>query len=166
MSREIITYGEPILRKPANEVVLPNEGLEELIEEMFQIMYKEKGIGLAAPQIGLDMRLAVIDIGREDVEKLVLINPKVVSREGECIAEEGCISVPGITGNVRRSREVVIETSDPAGNRRTVRCPGMLARTVEHEIDHLDGILIMDKMSTVEKSLLSSKLRKLRKGKR
>jgi len=163
MKKELTTYGQTVLSRRMKEVVLPDETLSGLIDEMFDIMYREKGIGLAAPQIGLDMKLAVIDIGRRDVERLVLINPMIISRKGECVAEEGCLSIPGVSGNVMRSREVVVETWDTAGNRRTMKCVGLLARAVEHELDHLDGLLIIDRMSTVERSLMSSKLKKLKK---
>ncbi len=163
MKRELTKYGDRVLREPAQEVPLPDEDLQTLIEEMFNIMYREKGVGLAAPQIGLNIQLAVVDIGRRDFERLVLINPVIVSKEGECVAEEGCLSIPGISGSVKRSREIIVETSDTAGTRRAVRCSGLLARAVEHEIDHLNGVLVIDRISTVERSLLSSKLKKLRK---
>ena len=163
MERELTKYGSAVLREPTKEVPLPDEGLQDLIDGMFEIMYREKGVGLAAPQIGLSMRLAVIDLARRDVERLVLINPVVISKDGECVADEGCLSIPGITGSVKRSKEITVETSDPAGNRRTVECAGLLARAVEHEMDHLNGVLVIDRMGAVERSLLSSKLKKLRK---
>lgn len=163
MERELTKYGSAVLREPAKEVPLPAEGLQDLIDEMFGIMYREKGVGLAAPQIGLNMKLAVIDLARRDVDRLVLINPVVISKDGECVAEEGCLSIPGIAGSVKRAKEIAVETSDPAGNRRTVKCTGLLARVVEHEMDHLNGVLVIDRMGAVERSLLSSKLKKLRK---
>lgn len=135
--------GDEVLRKVSREVDVINEKIITLLKDMADTMYEADGVGLAAPQIGILKRLVVIDVGGGLLE---LINPKIVSETGEQIETEGCLSLPGILGEVKRPAEVVVEATDPNGEKIVVRGDGLLARALCHEIDHLNGILFKDKV--------------------
>ncbi|MBI4419307.1 MAG: peptide deformylase [Gemmatimonadetes bacterium] len=161
--RPIHLLGSPPLRERAGEVGAPTDEVRRLIRDLVDTMHAAKGIGLAANQIGINRRVAVVQTGAE-TEPIVLIDPLIVEREGEIVAEEGCLSIPDIYADVARSARVVVETTTPEGQR--VRVPGtdLTARAIQHEIDHLDGLLFLDRLSLFKRRLLLRKWKNLRKG--
>jgi len=175
MSLPICTYGNPILRKKAEEVKIVNDEIRALAKEMLETMYEERGVGLAAEQVGRSERMFVIDIppdsdiGEGDVRDnpevempLILINPKITGHTDDVqIGEEGCLSFPEIFANVERWYEVDAEYTDLDGIVRQLHAKGLLSRAVQHELDHLDGILLVDRMSHVKKVALGGKLKRL-----
>jgi peptide deformylase len=145
---DIRVLGDPILRKETAPLNAVTDEVRRLIDDMFETMYAAKGIGLAAPQVGRTERLAVIDV---DDQQLVLINPRVVLREGESRAEEGCLSIPDIYGDVDRAQRVVVEALGRDGKPISVEGTELLARCLQHEIDHLDGKLFIDYLSVLKR---------------
>lgn len=139
----ILEIGDPTLREKSQEVTKFNDSLAKLLTNMADTMYDADGVGLAAPQIGVLKRVVVIDIGEGLLE---LVNPQIVEQEGEEVAVEGCLSIPGRQGNVRRASKVKVKYQDRHGNEQWVEGEGLLARALQHEIDHLDGILYVDKL--------------------
>ena len=162
---EIVKYPDPILAKRGAPVTVFDEKLKTLVEEMFESMYAAQGIGLAAPQIGLSQRLTVIDISfKKDPEaKIVLINPEIVEREGTQFEEEGCLSLPEIRDKVKRAAWVKVRAQDVDGNWFEMDGEELLARAFQHEIDHLDGVLFIDRLSRLKRDLIKRKIRKLQK---
>jgi peptide deformylase len=157
--------GSPILRQKSPPVAQVDDAVRQLVDDLFETMRAAKGVGLAANQIGVARRVAVVDIGEEDPPPLVLINPVIVERgEEDEVAEEGCLSIPEIFGDVTRPLRVVVEALDQDGRGARVEAHGYKARAIQHEIDHLDGILFLDHLSAVKRSLLLSKWKKSRKG--
>ncbi|WP_173471970.1 peptide deformylase [Eubacterium ruminantium] len=142
--RNIRVDGDEILRKKCKPVTKMNERTRELIDDMFDTMYESNGVGLAAPQVGVLKRIVVIDV--MDDNPLVLINPEIISSEGEQTGNEGCLSLPGLAGEVTRPMKVVCKALDEEMNEFTVEGEGLLARCICHELDHLDGILYKDKV--------------------
>ena len=175
MSLPICTYGNPVLRKKAREVKDINDDIRAFAREMLETMHKERGLGLAAEQVGRFERIFVIEIPTEsdmgddgqrenpDIEMpLVFINPKITGHTDDVqVGQEGCLSFPDIFANVQRWYEVDAEYTDLAGQPQTLHAKGLLARAVQHELDHLDGILLVDRMSHVKKVALSGKLKRL-----
>jgi len=175
MSLSICTYGNPILRQKALEVTTVDAEIHELAKEMFETMHAERGVGLAAEQVGRTERMFVIDIHPDgdvgddyqrenpDVEMpLVFINPKITGHSEDIqVGPEGCLSFPEIFANVERWYEVDAEYVDLDGAPQTLHAKGLLARAIQHELDHLDGILLVDRMSHVKKVALGGKLKRL-----
>lgn len=162
----IVKYPDPILGRRALDVAeFATAELRQLIADMFESMYAANGVGLAAPQIGLGRRIAVIDcsVGEDPAQKLVLINPEIVRREREEEAEEGCLSVPGFRANVVRAAEVTARAQDVEGAWREISGTGLLARALQHETDHLNGILFLAHLTTLKRDLIKRKVRKLQK---
>ncbi|MBI4720046.1 MAG: peptide deformylase [Chitinivibrionia bacterium] len=159
-------YGDPVLRKKAARIELFDEKLKEFAAAMIRTMIAERGIGLAAPQVGISKRL-IIALGMRDLDDasappLVLANPVATDRSSETWSyEEGCLSVPGISAAVIRPNEVSVAYQDLAGEERTISAEGIFARILLHEIDHLDGTLFIDHLSSANKSLAKSKLKRL-----
>lgn len=145
-SRPVVKIPDPVLRQKAAEVVRVTRRTQLLIDDMLRIMKKANGIGLAAPQVGILQRIIVV--APEGMRPTPLINPRVVKAEGSAVGEEGCLSIPGLYGNVIRPSEVEVEALDRKGRRTTFSLKGLKARVVQHEIDHLDGILFIDKVDT------------------
>lgn len=141
---QIRKIGDPVLRIKAKKIDEVTKKTNNLIDNMFDTMYAEDGVGLAAPQIGISKRIAVVDI-RED-NKIVLINPEIIEEEGKAVMEEGCLSIPGETGDVIRAEKIKVKTLDRDGNEIEFKAEGLKARAIQHEIDHLDGILFIDKV--------------------
>ena len=158
----IEVLGAEVLRRPAEPVAGPSPELDRLVRDMFETMYDAHGIGLAAPQVGLSQRVIVVDVGEETRQPLALLNP-VITRSGEerDRHEEGCLSIPGITGAVERPTTVVVEGLDPRGNPVHLEADGMLARCLQHEIDHLNGVLFIDYLSPIKRTILLKKYRRL-----
>lgn len=158
--RKIEMLGSEVLRRPAAEIAEIGDELRLLIEEMFETMYDAEGIGLAGPQIGESKRVIVVDVGEEGREPFALINPRVVESDSRTEkAEEGCLSMPGLAALVQRPAAVTVEGLDPDGLPVTIRAEGLLARCLQHEIDHLDGILFIDRISPLKRDMLLKKWR-------
>lgn len=162
MIRSILTYPNPELKKKSAPVNVINDTIRELVSDMAETMYDAPGIGLAAPQIGVHQRIIVIDISdkNEPPELIIAINPVIIHAEGEAYEEEGCLSVPKYAANVRRHASVVVKALDLEGVERTWRAQDLLAIAFQHEIDHLDGILFVDHLSTLKRELFQRKARK------
>jgi peptide deformylase len=156
--REIRKYPDPVLRKKAAPVKIVSEDLRRLVDDMVETMYAEPGVGLAAPQIGVSLRLLVTDItvGEKPDSLIVLVNPKIVSASGRAIEEEGCLSIPGIRAEIPRAESVEIRGWDLDQREVSVKARGYLARAFQHEMDHLDGILIWDRMSKIQREVLKN----------
>ena len=163
---EIVKYPDPVLAKMCAPVTVFDAGLRTLVEEMFESMYVAQGIGLAAPQIGLLHRLTVIDISykKNAEEKLVLINPEVVEPRGKQVEEEGCLSLPEIREKVARAAWVKIRAQNERGEWFEVEGEELLARAILHEIDHLNGVLFIDRISRLKRELALRKIRKMQKN--
>jgi len=161
----IVKYGDPILEKPAKTIMQFDAELEELAEDMFASMYTAQGVGLAAPQIGKSIRLAVVDVtgGKNAEAKIVLVNPEIIHGEGEKREEEGCLSIPGFRGYVVRPQFVTIKAQDIKGDRFEIRGEDLLARAFCHEIDHLNGVLFLQHLSMLKRDLIKRKIKKLKK---
>jgi len=159
-------YGDPVLRKKAEPVASVDLEVRALIEGLFDAMYRERGIGLAAPQVGVSQRIFVLDVEGEEGErvKLALVNPRMVLASGSEVGEEGCLSIPGIHADVKRHAEVTFEAWNEKGEPITVRAEGLLARALQHELDHLDGVLFIDRLSAIRRKLLEPKLAKIQGG--
>ena len=163
--RTLHLLGSPVLRQKSASVAKVDNAVRQLVDDLFETMRAAKGVGLAANQIGVARRVAVVDIGEEDPPPLVLINPVIVERgDDDETAEEGCLSIPEIFGDVTRPLRIVVEALDQQGKRSRTEAHGYKARAIQHEIDHLDGILFLDHLSAVKRGLLLSKWKKSRKG--
>jgi peptide deformylase len=162
----IVKYGNEVLDKPAASVTKFDDELKKLTEDMFESMYAAQGVGLAAPQIGLSLRLAVVDVtsGKNPEARLVLANPEIVHAEGEQREEEGCLSLPGFRGSVIRPQFVTVRAQDASGQTFEMRGEGLLARAFCHEIDHLNGTLFIQHLSLLKRDLIRRKVRKLIKA--
>jgi len=155
--KKIIKYPDPTLRKKSKHVERVDKEIKQLIEDMAETMYASRGIGLAAIQIGVLKRVIVVNIG----EGLVaLVNPEILEGEGGTQMEEGCLCLPGIMVEVKRSEKIKVKGLNDKGEEIVIDAEGLLARALQHEIDHLNGILIIDKVSRIKRELLTSKLRK------
>jgi peptide deformylase len=163
--RPLHLLGSPFLRQRAEPVAVVDAEVRRLVEDLFDTMYASKGVGLAANQVGVARRVAVVDVGTEVPEPLVLVNPTIVTRvDVTDTSEEGCLSIPEIFGDVQRPVSVVIEALDRDGVPFRLEAVGYQARAIQHEIDHLDGILFLDHLSAVKRGLLLAKWKRLRKG--
>lgn len=160
--RPIHLLGSPVLRQTSRIVDEVDDEVETLVRDLFDTMYAAEGIGLAANQVGLDVRVAVVQAGEEPA--IVLINPEIVEREGEERGEEGCLSIPDIFGDVDRALRIVVETTGLDGKRTRHEVSDLTARAVQHEIDHLDGVLFLDHLSPLKRRMLLKKWKKQRKG--
>jgi peptide deformylase len=161
--RELRLLGDPVLRQPAAPVGTVSAATRALIGDMFETMYAEEGVGLAAPQVGVSDRVIVIDSHEEGVDPFALINPVIREFSPETDrAEEGCLSIPGLKEIVERSLRVVVEGLDPHGAPVRIDAEGLLARILQHEVDHLDGILFFDRVSPLKRRLLLERWKKLR----
>ena len=164
--REIKLLGDPVLREPAQEVVGLGEDVKVLVKDMLETMYHAEGIGLAAPQVGVSSRVIVVDLrgAEEDPVGLVaLVNPRVVeSSRKKDRAPEGCLSIPGMEEVVERPSSVTVEGLDPEGEPVFLEVSGLLARALQHEIDHLDGVLFIDRVSPLKRRMLLRKWQKSR----
>jgi peptide deformylase len=166
MIHSVVKYGQPVLTQPARPVEQFDDELKKLTDDMFESMYAAQGVGLAAPQIGVGLRLAVIDVtqGKNPEARLVLANPEITHAEGEQDDEEGCLSVPGFRAHVRRPKFVTMRAQNAAGESYEMRGEGLLARAFCHEIDHLDGVLFLQHLSMLKRDLMRRKIRKLQKA--
>ena len=157
---EIKIIGDDILRREASAVTTFDEQLSRIAEGMLDTMHNKDGIGLAAPQVGISKRLIVVDISPIDksAEALVFVNPEIVRSRGEVTMEEGCLSIPGVNEEVSRSEEIELKYYTLSGVKKRAAYDGWMARVIQHEIDHLNGILFIDYLSPLKRKLVSSKL--------
>jgi len=156
---KIVKYPAPILRRKAESVDSVDDDIRDLIENMLDVIYVEDGVGLAAPQVGVSKRVIVVDDGKDGVG---LINPEIVKKSSETdTMEEGCLSLPGIRLNISRPVRITVKGLDENGDSVELQADGLLAKVIQHEIDHLNGILIINHVSTIHKTILRSKLKKL-----
>ena len=162
---EVVHYGDPILRKKCNSVKDFSK-LESLLNDMFDTMYEENGIGLAANQVGFDMNLFIIDISgiEEDEKTRVFINGEIINSEGESWFEEGCLSIPDIRLNVKRPDIIKFKYQDEKGQEYEEDFDGLLARAIQHEVDHLNGVFIVDRVSKSEKMSVAKELKDIEKN--
>jgi peptide deformylase len=160
--RPIVKYGDPVLHSPAAFVDRVDDAVRALFDDMVETMYAAPGIGLAAPQVGVPLRVIVIDIsvGGDPTQVIKLANPEVVEREGEQKHEEGCLSIPGYGGSPTRPLRVTVRGLGPDGEELLYSATDLLARAFCHEIDHIDGLLFVDRLSPLKRDLLKRKLRK------
>ncbi|GAQ95399.1 peptide deformylase [Thermodesulfovibrio aggregans] len=162
---EIKKYPDEVLKGKAESVTEINGDLQKLIDDMIETMYKSNGIGLAAPQVGVSKRLIVVDtsIREENQSLIVLINPEIKLSEGDILSEEGCLSLPGFITRLKRKEKVYVTGLDRKGNPIEIEATGLLSRALQHEIDHLDGILIIDRISPLKRELFRRKYSKSKK---
>ena len=163
MILKIVKYPEPVLSQPGEPVTEFNGELRKLVADMFETTYASQGIGLAAPQVGVSKRVTVIDLsmGKDPAQKLVIINPEIVSREGKQYEEEGCLSFPDIREKVVRAAKVSNRAQDENGKWFEMDADDLLSRCFQHEIDHVDGILFIFRMSALKRNLNLRKIRKM-----
>ena len=161
----VVKYGNPVLEKPAEPITVFDDKLRKLVEDMFESMYAAHGVGLAAPQIGISKRLAVIDVTfKEDPKaKLVLVNPEIVRTEGKQRGSEGCLSLPEFREEVTRPQRVTVRAQDANGKHFETTGEELLARALVHETDHLNGKLYISHISALKRDLMKRKIRKLMK---
>jgi peptide deformylase len=166
MIRPILKYGDSQLHQPSQPVDSPTPEVDRVVNDMIDTMYAAPGIGLAAPQIGVGLRIFVVDvsIGRDPNGLLVFMNPEIVERDGMQLEEEGCLSVPGFDATVVRASRVVVKGRDRAWAERTHEGTGLLARAFQHEMDHLDGALFVDRLRGIKRDMIVRKIRKLAKA--
>ena len=163
MIRPILRYGAGVLHAPAEPVGEITSDVQQLVDDMIQTMYAAPGIGLAATQIGVGLRIFVCDVsaGRNATDLLAFINPEFVERDGMQLEEEGCLSIPGFNATVARPSRAVVKGLNRAGEPQTVEGVGLLARCFQHEMDHLEGTLFVDRLRGLQKDLILRKVRKL-----
>jgi len=166
MTFKIVKYGDPILEKPCNPVTDFGPEFQELIDGMFETMWAAKGVGLAAPQVGVSQRLTVIDCsaGENEAERIVLVNPEIVAKDGNQVGEEGCLSIPGFREDVARAMKATVKAQDRHGKPIEVTGEELLARAMQHEIDHLNGVLFLSHLSPLKRDLIRRKIKKLIKA--
>jgi peptide deformylase len=164
--REIRTYPDPVLKQKTGRVTKINGTIERLIDDMVETMHAAPGVGLAANQVGVPLQVAVIDLStREEQERrhplLVIINPEILSMEGSIVEEEGCLSIPDYSEKVKRALKVKVRAQDRTGKVFELEAEGLLAKALQHEIDHLNGLLFVDRLSTLKKSIFKRKFKKV-----
>jgi peptide deformylase len=166
MIRPILRYGDAPLHVPAQPVAQVDDEVRRLVGDMIETMYAAPGIGLAATQIGAGVRVFVVDlsVGRDPAQLIVMINPEFVAREGAQLEEEGCLSVPGFNATVLRPARAVVRGLDREGNLQTVEGSGLLARAFQHEMDHLDGRVFLDRLRGIKRDVIVRKIHKLQRS--
>ncbi len=166
MLRPILRLGDSILTDPARPVEAITPEIKTLIDDMIETMYAAPGIGLAAPQIGVSLRIFVVDlsVGRDPAGLSVMLNPEFVAREGMQLEEEGCLSVPGFTATVARPKRVVVKGLNRHGDEHQLEGTGLMARALQHEMDHLNSCLFVDRLRGISRDLIVRKIKKLSKA--
>ena len=166
MRRPILRYGERPLHAPAEPVSRFDQNFHALIDDMIETMYAAPGIGLAAPQVGVPVRVFVADlsVGRDPSQLIVMVNPEFVEREGTQLEEEGCLSLPGFNATVLRPARAVVRGLDREGREQRVEGTGLLARAFQHEIDHLDGRLFVDRLRGIKRDVIVRKVQRLQRS--
>jgi peptide deformylase len=166
MIRPILRYGERPLHETAAAVTTFDDSLQRLIDDMIETMYAAPGVGLAATQVGVPLRVFVVDlsIGRNANDLIVMVNPTFVSREGTQLEEEGCLSAPGFNATVVRPRQVLVKGVDRHGDALTIEGTELLARAFQHEMDHLDGVVFIDRLRGIKREMIVRRIQKLKKS--
>ena len=159
----VLIYPDERLRTVCQPVAEINDEIRKIVDDMFETMYKEEGIGLAAPQVNIQQRIITIDLDSENSNQIVLINPEILESRGETGIEEGCLSIPGFRGLVPRKEKVTVKALNRDGNEFTLEADGLLAICIQHEIDHLNGVLFVDYLSPLKRNRIKEKLIKLQK---
>ncbi len=163
--RKILTYPDPVLKIPAKEVKEITKQIKELAEEMATVMYENKGIGLAAPQVGKSISLITVDItGSKQEDLMVLVNPKILQKEGVIEYEEGCLSLPGFKANIKRAKKIEVQALELNGKQKVFWAEDVLAVCIQHEIDHLKGKLLLDHVGRLKRRLYEKKIKKWKKS--
>jgi peptide deformylase len=162
----ILKYGAPELRATSEKIDAFSGELEKIVQNLFDTMYGSPGIGLAAAQIGLNLQLATIDlsVGEDASKRIVLCNPEIISVEGEQKSDEGCLSIPDFTDTVTRPLKITVRGLDLHGEEFTIDAEGLLARCLSHEIDHMNGVLFIDHLSSLKRTLIRNKIKKMAKA--
>jgi len=163
---EVVKYPDPVLAQRGEEVTVFDAKLKKLVEEMFESMYVAQGIGLAAPQINISKRITVIDVSfkKNPKDKIVLINPEIIDRNGKQLEEEGCLSLPDIREKVSRAEWVKVRAQDADGKTFEIEGTELFGRCMQHEIDHLDGVLFIFRISSLKRDLALRKIRKMQRA--
>lgn len=166
MRRPILRYGDPVLHTPAATVAEITPDIEQLIDDMVETMHAAPGVGLAAPQVGRALRVCVVDlsVGKRAADVHVLVNPELVRMEGMQLHEEGCLSVPGIEASVVRPARVAVRALDRHGRPRDLEGEGLLARALQHEIDHLNGVLFVDRLRPIYRRSIVKRIERMRRA--
>lgn len=167
MVLKIRKYGDPVLETPCDPITeFGTDELRQLVDNMFETMYANKGVGLAAPQVGVSKRLTVIDpsAGEDPKAKIVLVNPELVKLEGRQVGEEGCLSIPGFREDVKRAMRVKVKAKNAAGDEIELEGEELLARAIQHENDHLNGVLFLKHLSPLKRDMIRRKIRKLQQS--
>ena len=166
MLRPILRYGEHPLHDPAATVAEIDLGVQKLIDDMIETMYAAPGIGLAATQVGVGQRIFVVDVsvGRNPSDLIVMVNPEFVERDGMQLEEEGCLSVPGFNATVVRPARAVVKGLNRNGDEQTIEGQGLLARAFQHEMDHLDGTVFVDRLRGIKRDVIVRKIQKLQRS--
>ena len=167
MVREILIWPDPILKQKARPVAKVDDKVRALVKDMFETMYAAEGVGLAAPQVGVLQRVIVLDTSpsQEGAKPLAMINPEIIGMEGETTYEEGCLSIPGESEEVDRAARVTVKYLDVDGQEQSLACDALLAIAVQHEVDHLDGIVYVDHVSTLKRELIRKRMKRLKSEK-
>ncbi|MDG6895251.1 peptide deformylase [Volucribacter amazonae] len=160
---DVVLYPDEGLRTVAEPVVEVNDDVRAIVDNMFDTMYEQEGIGLAAPQVAVQQRIITIDLEGDKTQQLVLINPEIVASSGETGIEEGCLSIPGFRGLVPRKQKVTVTALDRNGEPFTLEAEDLLAICIQHEIDHLNGVLFIDYLSPLKRQRIKEKMLKLKK---
>ncbi len=165
MKKEIVKFGASVLRKKCAVISEVDEDVRNLVTDLFDSMCAAEGVGLAAPQIGVARRVCVIDVSAQqpDYPPIALINPRIISNEGTQVGEEGCLSFPGLYGDVKRAQSVTVEALNLRGEIFTTKGSGFYARALQHELDHLNGVLFVDHLSSLKRQLMRGALKRLKK---
>jgi len=161
--QKIYQYPDPVLRKTTEQITSFDENLGKIVEDLVETMYDAPGIGLAAPQIGKSIKLIVVDISKDnegEQKHMVLVNPEITGHEGKQLDEEGCLSVPELTANVKRYKKITVSYQDQQGQPQELSTEDRFAVVLQHEIDHLNGILFVDHLSSLKRSLYKKKVKK------
>jgi len=166
MIRPILRYGDSLLHQPAPDVAAVDESVQQLIDDMIETMYAAPGVGLAATQLGVPLRVFVIDlsVGRRASDLIVMVNPVFIERDGMQLEEEGCLSVPGFNATVVRPARAVVRGLDRTGTEQTIEGRELLARAFQHEMDHLDGTVFIDRLRGIKKDLIVRRIHKLKRS--
>jgi len=164
MVREILIWPDPILKQTAKPVAKVDDSIRALVKDMFETMYAADGVGLAAPQVGVLQRVIVLDTSPRQPESkpLAMINPQIITLEGETTFTEACLSIPGEAEDVDRAAVVTVKFLDPEGQEQTLKCDGLLAIAVQHETDHLNGTVFVDHVSTLKREIIRKRMKRLK----
>jgi peptide deformylase len=164
MVREILIWPDPILKKKSSPVSRVDESIKALVNDMFETMYAADGVGLAAPQIGVLKNVIVLDTTPRQPESkpLAMINPQIIAMEGKIVYAEGCLSIPGEAEDVERAAIVTVKFLDPEGKEQTLKTDGLLAIAIQHELDHLEGVLLVDHISTLKRELIKKRMKRIK----